>query len=190
MVVRGSVSAIVAGTLLAGFVAMRPALGQDSGRVTVDVERCIELGSDAERRECFAAEVDAVLEAQGATEANDRSGAAEDVEADRAADTGDETASERTRRARGQADERAADAARKSEAAEDEYFGTITELRERAPNRYAIALDNGQIWEQVTGKRYPLRPGLEVRIYPSRWGESYRLSGEGTGGYIQVRRVQ
>ncbi|MDX1561897.1 MAG: hypothetical protein R3305_03180 [Gammaproteobacteria bacterium] len=63
-------------------------------------------------------------------------------------------------------------------------------MRERLPSSYVIQLDNGQIWEQTEPKRYPLRPGLEVRVYPTRWGSRYRLTGVDTGGHIQVRRVQ
>jgi hypothetical protein len=86
----------------------------------------------------------------------------------------------------------AVDEPRRAEAdeGEDEYFGTIVAIRERLPDAYIITLDNGQIWQQTAPKRYPLRPGLEVRIYPTNWGGSYRLNGLGIGGHIQVRRVE
>ncbi len=88
------------------------------------------------------------------------------------------------------AERNAAPAARGSAPDPEEFFGTIVELRERLPNAYVIRLDNGQIWEQTEPKRYTLRPGLEVRIYPTRWGSRYRLTGIDSGGHIQVRRVE
>ncbi len=84
----------------------------------------------------------------------------------------------------------AAEQSQESDAAEGQYLGTITAIRERIPDSYVITLDNGQIREQAAPKRYPLRPGLEVRLYATNWGKSYRLTGLGSGGHIQVRRVR
>jgi hypothetical protein len=53
-----------------------------------------------------------------------------------------------------------------------------------------ITLDNGQVWRQMQPKRYPLQPGYDVRIYSSRWGNSYRLSSPILNGFIQVERVR
>ncbi|HEU4619493.1 MAG TPA: hypothetical protein VFV10_15760 [Gammaproteobacteria bacterium] len=53
-----------------------------------------------------------------------------------------------------------------------------------------ITLENGQIWRQMTPEIYPLQEGFEVKIYPTRWGNAYRLSVEELGGFIQVERVQ
>jgi hypothetical protein len=147
---------------LTGILALQPALSQDSSQtVTVDVAHCVELESLAARRECFATQVDAVLE-NGAEP--DR--LAEDIET--------HTSKEQPQ----------------AEAEGTEYFGTITAIRERLPNAYVITLDNGQVWQQVQPEAYPLRPGLDVRIYPTDWGNSYRLIGAGTGRHIQVRRVR
>jgi hypothetical protein len=76
------------------------------------------------------------------------------------------------------------------ETGDAEYSGTIVEFHERLPNAYLITLDNGQVWLQTEPKQYPLRPGLDVRIYPTSWGDNYRLHGLGTGSHIQVRRVR
>lgn len=71
-----------------------------------------------------------------------------------------------------------------------ELTSTITALRQTVPNRYLIGLENGQIWRQMTSKRYPLQIGHQVRIYPSKWGSAYRLSVEKLSGFIQVERRQ
>lgn len=73
---------------------------------------------------------------------------------------------------------------------EPEFSGTITDLRETIPDRWVITLDNGQVWQMNQSKRYPLRVGLDVRVYPTRWGPSYRLSAPDHGGYVQVRRAR
>ena len=71
-----------------------------------------------------------------------------------------------------------------------ELHSTISKLREYIPGRYLITLENGQAWRQMVAERYRLRVGHNVRIYPSRWGESFRLSAEGLKGFIQVERVR
>lgn len=97
----------------------------------------------------------------------------------------------RAARAAARAAEReAAERAEAAEAAENEILATVTDLRERQPNAWLVTLDNGQVWEQVRPEWYPLRPGQEVRLYPTRWGDSYRLSSIVRGGYIQVQRVR
>lgn len=61
----------------------------------------------------------------------------------------------------------------------------------RAPDRtLVITLDNGQVWRQTVPMPYRLREGLEVRLYPSRWGDTYRLTNDQLRGYIQVERVR
>jgi hypothetical protein len=71
----------------------------------------------------------------------------------------------------------------------DEIHSTIAELNERRPNEYVITLANGQVWSQSLAKRYPLRTGQPVRIYSTRWGDSYRLTAIESKGYIQVERL-
>ena len=61
----------------------------------------------------------------------------------------------------------------------------FNEVRERY-----ITLENGQVWKQVIDKRYELRAGQTVRIYPTRWGSDYRLSVEDLNGFIQVQRIE
>jgi hypothetical protein len=57
-------------------------------------------------------------------------------------------------------------------------------------NDYRITLENGQIWRQTQARRYALRTGYHVRVYPSPWGESFRLAAEELNGFIQVQRIQ
>jgi hypothetical protein len=174
------VSALAAAALLvAASSASSPGLGQDRGEVTVDVERCLELESAEERQACFASQVDQALQQQGPAEtgvATPERGADRSPEArDRISDA----AVQPLARAPEQADPDGV-----------EYTGTIVEIEEYLPSAYLITLDNGQVWEQTEPKRYPLRPGLEVRIYPTRWGARYRLTGLDSGGHIQVQRVR
>ena len=71
-----------------------------------------------------------------------------------------------------------------------ELHSTISKLKEYVPSRYLITLENGQVWRQMVGEKYALKVGYKVRIYPSRWGKSFRLSAEGVKGFIQVERVR
>ena len=158
---------------------------QNAGSVNVDVGECVELESPADRLACFEAQVDAALDDRGAAEVDDRALTTRDRAA---AAQRPERPAERQLERRAPEQQRAA--SNEANEDEDEYFGTITALRERTPSSYIITLDNGQVWAQTMAKQYPLRPGLAVRIYPSRWGASYRLAGEGTGGFIQVRRIE
>lgn len=70
-----------------------------------------------------------------------------------------------------------------------ELTGTVASLEQYGPQLWLIALDSGQRWRQTIGKTYRLNVGDQVRVYPTRWGEAYRLSSERISGYIQVVRV-
>ena len=186
----GCGSAITAVALVGSLIITQPAVAQGAGTITVDVERCFELESVAARRACIGAQVDEVLEERGSVEPDSPSPQDRQVEA--------ETSSERALpvqpriepRTEARIEPRAAERPEEPEQWQEEYFGTIVEMRERLPSAYVIRLDNGEIWEQTEPKRYPLKPGLQVRIYSTRWGGRYRLSGVGSGGHIQVRRIQ
>jgi hypothetical protein len=73
---------------------------------------------------------------------------------------------------------------------QDELQDVITELLEANPNMWLIRLASGQVWRQTHSKRLNLREGDAVRIYPSRWGENYRLQTPRLSGFIQVLRVE
>lgn len=70
-----------------------------------------------------------------------------------------------------------------------ELVDTIAKLEETEPNTWKVTLANGQVWQQVTGKRYPMKDGDQVKIRRSGWGGSYRLYVERLGSYIQVDRI-
>lgn len=201
---RGVPTAAMA--LLGGLLTSQLVSAQNSESVTVDVADCIELESATDRLACFEARVDAVLEEQDAGEA---AGADEPVavtrnrgDDDARADRNEPTRSERRaqrRAAREQEkiaqrqarlEQTAADLAERQARAAEAFSGTIAALDERLPDSYVITLDNGQIWEQTAPKRYPLHVGLDVEIYPSQWGPSYRLTGQNLGSFVQVRRVK
>lgn len=70
-----------------------------------------------------------------------------------------------------------------------ELIADIAALEERGRNLWLITLENGQTWAQIESKTYRLQVGDSVRIYPTRWGNSYRLTADRVSGYIQVRRA-
>jgi len=72
----------------------------------------------------------------------------------------------------------------------NELIARVAEIKELNPNRFLITLQNGQVWEQMQTRRFALAEGDEIRIYPSRWGSSYRLSSRSHKGYIQVQRLR
>ena len=72
----------------------------------------------------------------------------------------------------------------------NELIARVAEIKELNQNRVLITLDNGQAWEQMETKRFTLAAGDEVRIYPTRWGHSYRLASQSHSGYIQVQRLR
>lgn len=77
----------------------------------------------------------------------------------------------------------------RGEDGEFELMGKVAELKRYVPNMWLITLENGQQWRQMTGRRYNLKVGDEVRIYPSGWGDNYRLSATNLTAFIQVERV-
>jgi len=180
--------------MLAGLLVLQPAAGQDTDAVTVEVGRCIELDSAEARLACFDAQVGGVLDERSTAEPSEPSPSIDNADPSRNQPERDAVLTRQAQRVeRATARPTANVPPRRAEAepeAPDEYFGTVVTLRERLPNAHVITLDNGQIWEQVEPKLYPLRPGLEVRIYPTKWGDAYRLNGQGTGGHIKVRRVR
>jgi hypothetical protein len=80
--------------------------------------------------------------------------------------------------------------ARASEREELEVTSRVAGLREIQPGRVEVTLANGQVWRQTASDRYNLLVGHEVRVYPSGFGQSFRLTSKETRGYIQVERVR
>jgi hypothetical protein len=78
----------------------------------------------------------------------------------------------------------------KENASANELISNVAKLQELDRNRFRITLENGQVWEQMETRRFVLVQGDEVRIYPTRWGNSYRLSSSSHKGFIQVQRLR
>jgi hypothetical protein len=199
---RCELCAMTMAALVAVVAALRPAMAQETDNLTIEVAECVELATPEERLACFEAQVEAARPERAASENRRRAAepsrpATDDgrradepsagapsaeprVEPARAADR--TRSSERRREQRGP---------RGGDPDEAEVVARVAALRETLPNSYVITLDNGQVWRQTRPQSYPLRPGAEVRIYPTSWGDSYRLTmPEARGGYVQVERVR
>jgi hypothetical protein len=164
---------------MGGLLAAHAAPAQEADSVTVDVGQCTKLESPEERFACYEARVE--------TELRERDSAA------RAGDSRSPGSAESPAQAT-EPPAQAADASNQSAAARAEepveIVGVIASLRETVPNSYIITLEDGQVWRQTYPERYPLRAGQRVTLSPTRWGESYRLEGDGLNGYIQVAKVR
>jgi hypothetical protein len=141
--------------------------------VNIEVSECIALESELERYACFERLTEAAL-AEAAT--SNRAEAVRREPADRAVAS--------------PANSAIAPAPRSAPASPEEIRSAIVALDERRPNEHLITLENGQVWRQSLAKRYPLRVGQDIRIYPTRWGDSFRLTAIESNGYIQVERTQ
>ena len=75
-------------------------------------------------------------------------------------------------------------------AAVDQEFTDRIKSLANGPSGWIITLDKGQVWRQMISKRYDLRAGQSVRIYPTAWGHDYRLSDVENSGFIQVERIR
>lgn len=75
-------------------------------------------------------------------------------------------------------------------AGNEELHDTIVSVEALRPNQWRIVLTSGQVWFQVHAKRFNLRAGDPVRIYPTNWGENYRLDSDKLNGFIQVQRLE
>lgn len=192
---------LVAGVAACATVAtIFPAIAQSQDSVLVDVGACIELETREEQLECYESRVSDELR-----ERRVESGA-EETETATAADTATIESSRepapppRTETARPERDEppasdnrrevAAAEPEESPSAAEDEIVATVTSLRELAPNTFIIYLDNDQVWKQNRPKQYRLSVGAEVRLRPTQWGTSYRLTDPNLASFIQVERIR
>jgi hypothetical protein len=149
-------------------LALPGALAQEPGRVTVEVGDCVNLPSPEDRFACYERQVEAARSAPTPAPA--------------------EPASTATPRTEPPSETAAAPADEKAESLE--LIATVTGVRETVPNSLVITLDNGQVWRQTFAKFYPVQPGQQVRIRPSRWGGTYWLTVDALRSYIQVERVQ
>jgi hypothetical protein len=77
-----------------------------------------------------------------------------------------------------------------AERAEREVRSQVASVREIQPGRIEVTLANGQVWRQTNSDRYNLLVGHEVRLYPSGFGQYFRLSAKELRSFIQVERVR
>ncbi len=171
-------AASVAAVGLVPYTAPSPAFAQ---RVLhADIGECVPIESAVARLDCFDAAARAALPAAEANDGTRRpspvpavDGRLDSEAADAEADFG--------------LDDSAPD---DLPSAAPELLSEVAELREILPGRLEITLTNGQVWRQRHAERYRLRAGYPVRIYPSRFGQYYRLSSNEIRGFIQVERVR
>ncbi len=213
---KGWLSAAAGAAVVSGMLLTATASAQSDSTLEVNVADCVAIESPAERFRCYESRVDAALREQVGDAAPAESADAAEaavppppVEAAPAPRT--EAAAEASRSAAEQRgspvvpageieiDDAAAAAEefglRRSRVAEqqgeaEELLGTVAALRQTVPNSYIITLENGQVWRQMRPQWYPLQVGHSVRIYPTRWGNSYRMTALELNGFIQVERVQ
>ena len=203
----GIAAASVAALAIGGRI--EPARAQQEGRpVTVEVSQCLEIESPEERLACFEKSVDTAIQQGSAPPAPAPAPApatatapAPTPEAPTPATATAPTPATATAPAPAAATAPAPASAsdyppiagsQRAAPAESrpDIVSTIVELRETVPNAYMITLANGQVWRQMRPKIYRLRVGHAVRIYPTHWGSSFRLTVEELRSYIQVERVQ
>jgi hypothetical protein len=176
----------------AAFVLGQAVHGQQPTDVTIDVSDCVGLEKPEERLACFEREVEAQRRpAPGPAPAPVASGTPPAPAAPAPAPPAPvrrevipapapSAAAAEPRRERG----------RRAEPLPPEIAAKVTSLRETVPNTWTITLDNDQVWRQTTPQQFALRPGMDVRLYPTHWGDAYRLTVVGLKGYIQVARVR
>ena len=200
-----------AAVALAVFVSgAQPVFAQDN--VTIDARQCQRLESPADRLECYERQVNAA----SAQEPRGRAGIA--CAAGRCADRsrcplGGSAA--RSGRSSGNGSARSvgrcdalqhrsccdvgageAELGREERSGDgkptnlQDIVGKVTALSKTVPNAWLITLDNGQVWRQTYPEVYPLKPGQRVTLRPSGWGVTFRLTGDGMHGYIQVEKVR
>lgn len=179
--------------LAIGVIGNSQAQAQDRPAVLVDISACIELPSRAARNTCYEAVADEaralripVATEPPATAVVEQVPAAPPLLSAAPRETADKAVENF-------GTSTPAEAASVVDGAEGqaELHDRITNLQEREPGRWLITLASGQVWYQSNSRRIRLRKDMEVRIYPSPLGGSFRLAGiEGSTGFIQVTRVK
>ena len=71
-----------------------------------------------------------------------------------------------------------------------EMTDTVVEVRQREPGMLMVTLSSGQVWRQVNGRAYALKPGMQIRLYRGLFGGSWRITNDDLKGFIQVERVK
>jgi hypothetical protein len=137
-----------------------PALAQQTADTSVDIGRCMDIKESAERIRCYDALADEVRARRPASEEKVQSFGKEPP---RVVDT---------------------------DKGREELQDRIEELRTTPTGKWIVTLASGQVWQQTVSGTYNLRKGMDVRVYPTRFGTDYRLSAQGLTGFIQVQRIK
>jgi hypothetical protein len=198
--------------VLIGCIGAAPAaLAQSAPGVTVDVGDCVKLQTPEERLACFdaavkksgsapaaapppapsapsAAQPTVAPPAAAAPPAS--SGAAAPAAAASSAAAASAAAQSSTPSAAPQSDHAGRATQSEESASAATIVAKVKSLKPTVPNAYQITLDNGQVWRQTYPQFYPMQPGTEVTLTPTRWGNAYRLSSDHLKGFIQVERVR
>jgi hypothetical protein len=171
-------TAVVVAALLCGV-----AVAQSSGDTAAAIEACARIADQVARLDCFdklarpapgrSVETPPTPAPPAAVGPSQNSAAAPPTAADTA------PASVPSKRE-----------ARAADRAEREVMSSVTALREIQPGRVEVTLANGQVWRQTYSDSYNLLVGHEVKIYPSGFGQAFRLTATQLRGFIQVERVK
>lgn len=181
-------------------VAALPASAQSQDSVMVDVSSCVDIENDFERFQCYERQAQENRSAPRASEenANEQAGppitVPDPAARNRRAPVAETPAPARSRapQTREQAEARFGLPEVRETREEEviELTATVAEVEQLTRGILRITLDNGQVWRQMVSKQYRLRPGYEVRIYPSGWGDAFRMSSSRLGSFIQVERLE
>jgi hypothetical protein len=159
----------VAGMLLS-MMALAPAIAQDAPATTVDIGRCMDIKDRSDRIRCYDALADEVR-ARSRPQGAPTTGSAG---TDKLSTFGKESPA------------RVVD----TKDGGEELHDRVESLRTSPAGNWILTLESGQVWQQSIPGSYNLRKGHEVRIYPSKWGNTYRLSAKELNGFIQVQRIK
>ena len=198
---RSRQHALAALTLGLGTLAGTTVLAQPEQRLMVDVGPCVNIQSTLERFECYESRVDAARNDGDsvATTPAQRESSETVIPTPRAQQTQQSTQQPSQQAGTSSRNRSVIDESsfglpepreQQREAKQQELRSTITALRETVPNSYLITLENNQVWRQMRPERYRIQVGHDVRIYPSPFGSSFRLSADELRGFIQVERVE
>jgi hypothetical protein len=173
-------TAVVVSALMCG-----AAVAQSSGDTAAAIEACARVADQAARLDCFDKLTRPTSDRSVETASSPAAPAAVEPQGGAAAPpTAADTAAAPAASVPSRRDARAADKA------EREVTSSVTALREIQPGRVEVTLANGQVWRQTYSDSYNLLVGHEVKIYPSGFGQYFRLSSTEVRGFIQVERVK
>lgn len=187
--------ALVYAITAAGCLGSISIQGAEPAQLMIDAGPCVLLENASRRYACYEQQVEAALNGSAAASqappaASSGASVSETAVAGTAAAVAGAAATSGTASS-AEDDFGFPEPEAEEEKAVEELHSVISELEETVPNQHLITLENGQVWRQTRpDSRFRMRSGHHVRVYPTRWGDDYRMSVEELRGYIQVERVQ